>query len=194
MDKTNDKLIHNFYKAARLMGRGMFFAGREHGRGMHRGQDRLLSVIKESQPAQQRELVEKLDIRPSSLSELLKKLEEKNLITRTQDQQDKRNVIVSLTEEGEKRAEENSKDDFSTALFSALDEGEQQKLNELLEKLIGTWQKEFEKMPHEARRGGFGPHGFGPRGHHKDHGFGPRGFMGGHPCMGRREETDGFGM
>ena len=45
-----------------------------------------------------KDLAEKLDIRPSSLSEALDRLQEKEFITRSTDENDKRKVIVSLTD------------------------------------------------------------------------------------------------
>ena len=77
----------------------------EEGPMIHPGQGKLLLLILRKEPVGQKELVEMLDIRPSSLSELLKKLEAKGFVTRTPDEQDKRNMIVTLTGEGKALAE-----------------------------------------------------------------------------------------
>ncbi|MDM5144493.1 hypothetical protein ICE98_01589 [Lactococcus lactis] len=48
----------------------------------------------------QKNLVAQLDMRPQSASEMIKKLEKKQFISRQKDAQDKRGFIISLTEKG----------------------------------------------------------------------------------------------
>ena len=71
---------------------------------------RLIYALSKRDSMTTSELMEELDIRPSSMSELLTKLEDKGLIQRSQSEEDKRINIVSLTEKarilGEKIAEE----------------------------------------------------------------------------------------
>ncbi|MDL2238219.1 MarR family transcriptional regulator [Christensenellaceae bacterium OttesenSCG-928-K19] len=177
MTKNENNLMHNFHKAVKMMGRGMFFYTKGE-RPMHHGQGRLLELIREMQPVGQKDLVEKLDIRPSSLSEMLKKLETKGLIERRQDEQDKRNVVVSLTGEGQKVAEQQTdgRDEITRKMFAALNAEEQEQLNGLLEKLIASWKESFDRQEFPERRP-CGPHGHGfdgipPRmGHHRHFGF-----------------------
>lgn len=64
---------------------------------------RLLSILKENSNLSSRELAELLDIRPSSLTELLTRLEQEQLVVRTPDENDRRVVRVSLTEKGSER-------------------------------------------------------------------------------------------
>ena len=59
---------------------------------------RLISVLNKAGSMTTGELAEALDLRPSSLSELLGKLEKKDLILRTQDENDKRVYRISLTD------------------------------------------------------------------------------------------------
>lgn len=67
---------------------------------------RLLSVLSENDGPSSRELCELLDIRPSSLSELLSRAEKDELILRTTDTADARVQHVSLTEKGRELAQE----------------------------------------------------------------------------------------
>ena len=67
---------------------------------------RLLSVLSENDGPSSRELCELLDIRPSSLSELLARAENDELILRTTDPSDARVQRVSLTEKGRELAQE----------------------------------------------------------------------------------------
>lgn len=68
-----------------------------------RGRGRVLHILKHHNGIIQSELAAKLDIRPSSLTELLSKLENDGLITRQQDQTDRRLIHVNLTPQGTKR-------------------------------------------------------------------------------------------
>lgn len=70
---------------------------REHGRV------RLMNMLKENGELSQKEIAEKLDIRPQSLSELLVKMESDGFISRRQDKDDKRVIVVALTEKGEEQ-------------------------------------------------------------------------------------------
>lgn len=74
--------------------------GMGHG-GHHRpnfAAGRLISALKAADSMTTGELAEALDLRPSSLSELLGKLENRGLILRTQDENDKRVYHISLTD------------------------------------------------------------------------------------------------
>ncbi len=83
------------------------------GHGMHRNnmtEGRLIFALSKKESMTTSELMEELDIRPSSMSELLSKLEQRGLVQRSQSEEDKRINIVSLTEKartlGEKISEE----------------------------------------------------------------------------------------
>ena len=61
---------------------------------------RLLECVAENNGVSSRELCEMLDIRPSSLSEMLARAESEGWITRTADEEDRRIQRVTLTEKG----------------------------------------------------------------------------------------------
>ncbi len=92
----------------------------------------------------QRDLLEVLQIRAASLSELLSKLESRGLITREKEAGNKRNVNVGLTELGKMVIDENANAQYETAqeLFSMLSLEEQKHLIEVLEKLINSWHEQ----------------------------------------------------
>lgn len=73
---------------------------------MRKGQARCLYMIKMAGKINQRKLAEILNIRPTSLSETIKRLEEKGMITRIPDKSDKRTYIISLTSKGEVEMEQ----------------------------------------------------------------------------------------
>lgn len=73
---------------------------------MRKGQARCLYMIKMAGEINQRKLAGILNIRPTSLSETIKRLEEKGMITRIPDKSDKRTYIISLTSKGEVEMEQ----------------------------------------------------------------------------------------
>lgn len=102
-----------------------------------RGQGLLLGFLLEEDNVPLKDLVEKMDIRPSSLSELVQKLQRAGLVETQADEQDRRSVRVRLTDEGRQRAQEltSAREEKLSQMFSGLDEEEQQTLLSLLTKL-----------------------------------------------------------
>ncbi len=78
------------------MGPGHCGPGKRHGHGMSEG--RLIYALSKKESMTTQELMEELDLRPSSMSELLTKLEERGLIEKSQSGDDKRVNVVALTE------------------------------------------------------------------------------------------------
>ena len=103
---------------------------------------RILSVLSANSPITQRQLMDILDVRSGSLSEILGKMETEGYITRTPNEQDKRGVDVTLTPAGLEAAAQmqvhrgNSVQDF----FSCLSQEEKEQLSLLLEKLLEDWR------------------------------------------------------
>ncbi len=132
----SEKLYSLLLRCSHALSRG------EHQRGgMHPGQWRILSLLAANGAVAQRELLDIVQVRAASLSELLSKLENKGLITRAKGEGDKRNVLVELTELGEMVIAENAHNQRKTAseLFALLSTEEQNKLAELLGKLVEAW-------------------------------------------------------
>ena len=65
---------------------------------------RPLGILADNEGASSRELAELLDIRPSSLTELLARMEGEGLIVRITDSEDRRVTRVSLTDKGKELA------------------------------------------------------------------------------------------
>ncbi|GAF35550.1 MarR family winged helix-turn-helix transcriptional regulator [Lentilactobacillus farraginis] len=138
-----------------------------------RGQHRVLHVLAKEGTLIQSQLAEILDIRPSSLTELLSKLEDRGLISRTPDENDKRVTNVTLTDAGKKAIENESgtSDKLTDDIFAGLSDEEIEQLNNLFDKLNRSLK---EKLPARDER----PDGF--PGHHHHHGFGGPSFGGHH--------------
>ncbi len=85
----------------------------------------------------QKTLTEELRINPSSVSEMISKLENDGYVKRTVDPTDKRATLISLTELGEARAAElqDEKNEKLGKAFGNLTDDEKEQLIALLEKL-----------------------------------------------------------
>lgn len=146
----------------------------------HRGQGRILALLKLQPEVSQKDLSYLLEMRPQSLGELLSKLETAGYITRSQSTDDKRVQMIKLTEKGAEVADQRVKMDD---LFAVLSEEEQAQFGQYLERLIVAMEERVDKDAiAEARR--FGPEGAwgrgpagrrGPGGRRGGRGFG-RGF------------------
>ncbi|MFL0250571.1 MarR family winged helix-turn-helix transcriptional regulator [Clostridium neuense] len=104
---------------------------------IYHGQAKLLAEVSGNDGASQKELAKKLDVRPSSMTEMLSKLENNGFIFRKQDQKDQRVSHIHLTDEGKKIVEhiEKTKDEFEEKFFSALTEEEKEQFFVLIKKL-----------------------------------------------------------
>lgn len=122
----------------------MYCAGflRNHtgGKGSQR---RVLFFLREHGPMTQREILEEMGVRASSLSELLSKLEAKGYIKKEKSEADKRNYNVSITEDGIRALEEmHAKHQAAMSdLLSGLSPEERKQLAALLEKLHTLWSQ-----------------------------------------------------
>jgi DNA-binding MarR family transcriptional regulator len=141
-----ETLFTLFFRSSHLISRGHHHqaGGHHHQTGGHHGQLRILSILNEENTMSQKDLMEVLQVRSASLSELLSKIESNGYITRTKDEDDKRNVIITITEKGKTVISENEQQWHNEAekLFAALNEEEQNTLSKLLHKLVTSWQQE----------------------------------------------------
>lgn len=112
------------------------------------GQQRVLEILRMEDGLVQNYLAEVLDLRPSSLAELLKKLELSGDITRVEDDDDKRIKRVFLTEEGRRKIQDRhvTKEDGADSFFSGLNEEEQQQFSQYLSKIADGWDEELKEQ------------------------------------------------
>jgi DNA-binding MarR family transcriptional regulator len=119
-------------------GRGGFGPGKGHGPKPAFARERLLRVLASFEGgAKQKELIEEMKVNPSSMSEMISKLEHDGYVKRTVDPADKRATLITLTELGEARAAEltDERNERFSGLFSKLTPEEKEQLLALLEKL-----------------------------------------------------------
>lgn len=189
MTTERTEIIDQLHRAAGLMHRGhhrMHACMHESPHRLHHGQGRLLARLAEMDGASQRDLVDELDIRPASLTELIDKLEAAGFVERRQSEEDKRVFHIHLTEKGKQSAEAASKtrSDALGGMFAFLNAEECARLSALLGKLLQGMEQfagadeEGEAPRHGGCRCGHGRgHGHGPHhgrepGHDQEHGHG----------------------
>lgn len=112
------------------------------------GQQRVLAILAKEDGLIQSQLAEILDIRPSSLAELMKKMEKSGDVLRKEEAQDKRIKRVFLTKTGKKKAQKFSYagEDLSEAFFAGLNEEERENFSEYLQKISAGWREDFQKQ------------------------------------------------
>jgi len=112
------------------------------------GHGKILHALDVSDGLSQKELAERLEIRPQSLTEALLRLEQEGYISRTRSAKDKREQFVQITPQGRERAHQvyEVRRQALDLLFSGLEEAEKEQLNALLEKLIERFKEEEEKQ------------------------------------------------
>ncbi|MBY0089698.1 MarR family transcriptional regulator [Priestia aryabhattai] len=179
-------LIDQFFRFQRQLARYQryYFINRRDAGALgdqHRGQGRILKLLKLQPKTTQKELSYLLDMRPQSIGELLSKLERKGYIVRTPSEKDRRVLSVELTEAGLEAIEATEEQNNNSGIFDVLSEEEQDTLSHLMQKLNTYLDEEMLKQGHDEGKEFRRPNdlrGFGP--HHRFFGgdpeHGPRGF------------------
>ncbi|MEY8436886.1 MarR family transcriptional regulator [Atopobiaceae bacterium 24-176] len=131
--------IDSVLRDVKHLGRILYYSGR----GVSGKPQMLCSLFKAGGIQTQRELGERFSLKPSSLSEVLSKLEAQGYIVRTRDQGDSRKLIVKLTEAGaaEAEAEMERLDNFRAWALSCLTAQEQEELLGLLDRVLAHWKE-----------------------------------------------------
>ena len=172
MTATAHELYHAMARLSRHMHRlehRMAHESLVYGRRLHRGQSLLLSLISKKNGASQGELCEEMDVRPSSMTEILLKMERAGLIVRKQDEKDQRVMRVFLTDAGEKAASQSDVADLdlTTTIFNCLTMEEQTQMLTLIQKISASVETMDRPDGHDDHHGRHGRQSF--HGHHRMH-------------------------
>lgn len=68
--------------------------------GIHPGQSKLLFILKKSNGISQREIADKLYVKPSTIAVMIKRMEKTELIERREDENDQRISRIFITDKG----------------------------------------------------------------------------------------------
>lgn len=105
--------------------------------GVYPGQPPMLFILNKYDGMSQKELAEKLKLKPATITVMLKRMEKANLVVRRQDTEDQRVSRVFITEEGRKtciKAIEVMRN-VERECFGGLSSGEKETLKELFNKM-----------------------------------------------------------
>ena len=127
---------------------------------------RLLECAARNPGVSSRELCEFLDLRPSSLSEMLSRAEADGLITRAVDEADRRVQRIRLSEKGQKAVSEmeTARDLDARKKTSCFTEEEKEQFCRLCEKLSAHMERLALDLPEDRRMPPPPPPGFPPEG------------------------------
>ena len=105
-----------------------------------KGENVLLSYLREFKISTPSILADVLDVTPARIAAILRSLEKKDFIFRGIDLEDKRRVVVELTEKGKDFAEKlkNDIEEHSLALFESLGESDAGEFLRLIRKISET--------------------------------------------------------
>lgn len=109
----------------------------------HRGQGRVLALLKLNPEISQKDLSNILNIRSQSLGELLFKLERNGYITRTPSELDRRVIMIKLTDAGRKAANFSEPKSDTDRVFGCLNKEEQENLSGYFARIIEVMEKQF---------------------------------------------------
>lgn len=113
-----------------------------HGGGASGKAPIICLIAKHGGKISQQELGLHFALKPGSLSEILSKCEAIGLIERSRSTEDRRQLIIKLTEEGMRQAEleQAARIKFRSEAFSALTLKEREQLLTMLNKIRNTWE------------------------------------------------------
>ena len=113
-----------------------------------RGQGRILALLKIKDGVSTKDMSSVLGIRTSSLNELLSKLEAKEYVVREQSEEDKRVMVVKLTDKG-RDVEQPAAGAATADMFDCLTDEEKKAFGECLDKMIAHLGAEVSEQSDE---------------------------------------------
>lgn len=113
-----------------------------HGGGRSGRAPILCTLRKNGDEMGQSELKGRFELKAGSLSEVLAKAEKDGLVERTRDPEDRRQLVVRLTDEGRAQADEDqrAREEFRRASLCCLEDDERAQLEDMLERIKTHWR------------------------------------------------------
>lgn len=108
-------------------------------------QNRILLMLKREGALKQKDILERMNIKPGSLSEIIAKIEAGGYVMKRQCEDDRRSFELTLTEAGIERAKnfEEEHEELASSLFSHLASTDKEELFRILGILEEKWTAEL---------------------------------------------------
>ncbi len=148
-ENVNQEIVQDFFRIVHMMRRKKREDSpvkEEHKGGQPRFRERILVILSQHEEGMsQKAIADFLHVRPQSVSEILDKLQQDALIIRKQNENDRRQYLIYVTEEGKRRGEQQQAETryIADALMQDLSEEETDTLKKLLERVIANGEKAF---------------------------------------------------
>ena len=112
--------------------------------GLYFGQLPILEVVHSLGCCTQKEIANKLKVTPPTVATSVKRLMKKGYLTKSIDENDQRNTLISITEEGKAKtcACRRKFDELDSKIFMSFAKDEKELLSNLLVKLNNSFEKE----------------------------------------------------
>ncbi|MCL1835733.1 MAG: MarR family transcriptional regulator [Oscillospiraceae bacterium] len=156
MNEIKTRITEQLRQLQMLMHRvsfnSLFTGGRKY--DAHRGQGRVLSILRMKPEISQKELTYLLGMSKQSLAELLSKLEKSGYITRVPSDEDKRVVTIRLTEEGRNAPTDDGESEVHgiARVLDCLSDAELAAFSGYLGRIIERYEEQFPGDDYEERR------------------------------------------
>lgn len=152
MNEMKDIITSQLQQLQTHMHRMMFSQYRKP-HNPHRGQGRVLAILKLKPEMSQKELTYLLNMSKQSVAELVAKLEKSGYITREPSRDDKRVMTIRLTEEGAKAIEDtDEREPDISKILDCLNDEEQSAFSDYLGRIIGQCEELRPDEDFEAHR------------------------------------------
>lgn len=153
MEDKNEQIILSFFEVIKLSQRFAMQKSKKNSNLMI-GQYRCLQLLFIKDGRTQKELAQILNIRATSLSETIARLESQKMIRRERSKDDKRTFLVYLTDKGRECAKQNLKDreELYSYILHPLSEEEKEQFGSILNK-IKKYYIEQEKEENAKKHG-----------------------------------------
>lgn len=140
-DKDKEKLYITFERVIKLKFNRAFCLCDEI--GIHPGQNHLLTFLHRRPGQSQKQIADMLNIKPSTVTIMIKKMEKLNLVKRIPDDIDQRIIRVYLADEGEKICEKLIKvnNEIQEDCFKDFKEDEVREMQKFLDKMQENLEK-----------------------------------------------------
>lgn len=135
-----DSFHHWLMKLHLTFGKNVFASAQKM--GLTSGQPKILEFLDEVGSAEQKTIAQFCEIEPATVGGILHRMEESGLVTRTREKNNRRSIVVKLTDKGKQIAEEiqHQFDKWEEIALEGFDEEQRKMFRDWLKKCYNNLQ------------------------------------------------------